>query len=332
MNQPSPTSVLKKPNAGRYEVAGASCPACTGTKFRKVRDGVREAPTLIVRSCEQCGLQFIEDPNFAQSINLEKYYADEYREKHGSHGRHPLSAKIRHEEWTPKMQNNFDALSPCLFEGANVLEIGCSAGSMMKRIAEKGCSVTGLEYNLDDVAYAQSQGLNVLVGDIDTLEGQQFDVICSFAVIEHVGKPLEFLQAMKPYLRPNGTVVLSTPNSEEGYLMAWDLPGYEDFWYRLPHLWYFNMENIVQLANRAGLTGEAFTSQSYNVANFMHWFHGNGPMATAIEGQTDEVELVPETSYLKIMNRVYADFDRSWRSVLEQHHMGDILYFVGGHD
>jgi SAM-dependent methyltransferase len=56
----------------------------------------------------------------------------------------------------------------------------------------------------------------VLVGDVETmelpLEPASFDVVLCGDVVEHLRDPVATLARLRPFLRPGGRLVLSTPN------------------------------------------------------------------------------------------------------------------------
>jgi 2-polyprenyl-3-methyl-5-hydroxy-6-metoxy-1,4-benzoquinol methylase len=98
-----------------------------------------------------------------------------------------------------------------------VLEIGCAKGSFLDRIQQKGIRCVGLELNESASDYARSRGLAVSNQSIqDHAKGhpRQYDVVCSFQVMEHVAAVGEFIQASIDALKPGGRLIVSVPNSE----------------------------------------------------------------------------------------------------------------------
>jgi SAM-dependent methyltransferase len=100
--------------------------------------------------------------------------------------------------------------------GNRVLDVGCSSGYLARPLAERGNTIVGLE--LDPVAASAAEEFCelVLVGDVETmelpLEPGSFDVVLGGDVIEHLRDPAATLARLRPFLRPGGRVVLSTPN------------------------------------------------------------------------------------------------------------------------
>jgi 2-polyprenyl-3-methyl-5-hydroxy-6-metoxy-1,4-benzoquinol methylase len=101
-------------------------------------------------------------------------------------------------------------------EGSRVLDVGCSSGYLARPLAERGCTVVGIE--LDETAAAEARDVceDVLVGDVETMElpfaEGSFDVVLCGDLVEHLREPQRFLERVRPLLRPGGRLVLTTPN------------------------------------------------------------------------------------------------------------------------
>lgn len=100
--------------------------------------------------------------------------------------------------------------------GQSVLEIGCGQGSFIKRLQNEGYKSVGLELNEHCVNQAQSEGLDVkleLVQDHAIAQKDQYDIVCSFQVLEHIADVKSFIQAKLDCLKPGGKLVVCVPNN-----------------------------------------------------------------------------------------------------------------------
>lgn len=103
--------------------------------------------------------------------------------------------------------------------GKECLEVGCGVGYGAKALEQSGAKVVTAgdvyEKGVRSAAshYAGGQ-LRFLVMDAQHLpfRDQSFDVLVSIETIEHLEKPGQFIAECRRLLRPNGTLVLSTPN------------------------------------------------------------------------------------------------------------------------
>lgn len=96
------------------------------------------------------------------------------------------------------------------------LDIGCSSGYLARRLVERGADVVGVDVDEAAVAEARRVCSQVLVGDVETMElpfeSASFDVVLCGDVIEHLRDPERFLMRLRSLLRPEGRLVLTTPN------------------------------------------------------------------------------------------------------------------------
>jgi 2-polyprenyl-3-methyl-5-hydroxy-6-metoxy-1,4-benzoquinol methylase len=98
--------------------------------------------------------------------------------------------------------------------GGRLLEIGCGSGAQLALMARLGWEAAGLDFDPDAVATARSRGLRVSAGDVREMgyPAESFDAIVMTHVIEHVVDPVGLLRECRRILKPNGTLVLVTPN------------------------------------------------------------------------------------------------------------------------
>lgn len=101
---------------------------------------------------------------------------------------------------------------------ASVLEIGCGTGATGALALEhKRCGrYVGVELVERAAAQAREVLTDVLVGDVERMELPwqpcEFDAVILSEVLEHLIEPWTLLRRLKPYLRPGGLVLASSPN------------------------------------------------------------------------------------------------------------------------
>lgn len=98
--------------------------------------------------------------------------------------------------------------------GKRLLDLGCGNGEFLLRSRSAVWDVVGVDFDSKAVEAARSQGLDVLLGGVESLDPSidEFDVITSANVIEHVHQVVEVLRACYKLLKPGGYLWLETPN------------------------------------------------------------------------------------------------------------------------
>lgn len=101
-------------------------------------------------------------------------------------------------------------------KGQKVLEVGCGAGFFLSHLQQKGLVCTGLEFNEDAIQTAVDKGLSVfrqdLIGYAENHQ-DQYDIVCSFQVLEHIADVSNFLKACIQALKIGGKLIVVVPNN-----------------------------------------------------------------------------------------------------------------------
>ena len=83
-----------------------------------------------------------------------------------------------------------------------VLDIGCGNGYIASRLAEKALAVTGIDFNLERITFAQKQfsrdNLQFITGDATAYAYKEnYDALVLSNVLEHIENRLDFLLRIK---------------------------------------------------------------------------------------------------------------------------------------
>jgi SAM-dependent methyltransferase len=103
--------------------------------------------------------------------------------------------------------------------GASVLLAGSGGGREIAALAERGCSITTLDYSpaMTDLARKTwgHRGVACVCGDVHdpAAVGGPWDAIVSLAAINYFADPPAAVRTLAGSLRPNGTLVISSINA-----------------------------------------------------------------------------------------------------------------------
>jgi SAM-dependent methyltransferase len=98
--------------------------------------------------------------------------------------------------------------------GAQALDLGAGSGALAERLQDAGFQITAADIENYFELDSEFVQLNFDDPHFDRKLTKQFDVITSVEVIEHLESPAAFLRSIQRLLKPEGVVILTTPNIE----------------------------------------------------------------------------------------------------------------------
>ena len=166
--------------------------------------------------------------------------------------------------------------------GKIIADVGCGAGAfldILKGLASKTIAVEPTKpfhhelRTKGHVTYSYCEDvLKEWAGTVD--------IVVSFAVLEHVENPIAFLKEIKSLLKPDGFLLISTPNAED-WLLEFIPVEYGRFFYRSAHAWYFNRASLNYICKAAGFRDiNVVFKQRFGISNALHWARDNTPTGT----------------------------------------------------
>lgn len=183
--------------------------------------------------------------------------------------------------YSNRRKNVLEIVEKVAKPGAKILDVAAAQGNFTLVLAEMGYEVTWndlreelidyvkLKYEFGTVHYAPG---NIFDQNFDN----QFDVVLIAEVIEHVAHPDDFLKKIAKMLKPNGRIVLTTPNG--GYFKNTlprftDCPDpsqYEEIQFKPNsdgHIFLLHLDEINTLTNQAGLIVEEIKLVTNSLTN-----------------------------------------------------------------
>ncbi|NVM22218.1 MAG: methyltransferase domain-containing protein [Desulfobacterales bacterium] len=115
----------------------------------------------------------------------------------------------------------------CVETGSSIHigDFGCAQGNLALLLAESGFRVTAVDRNSDFISYAKCKyefgRVNWICAGIEEMESEMEPESLHFAVvgelIEHCAYPEDILTRIAHFVRPNGYIMVTTPNGSSLY-------------------------------------------------------------------------------------------------------------------
>ena len=126
----------------------------------------------------------------------------------------------------------------------SLLDVGAGTGDFLVSAQQDGWKVMAVEPNEKAGQKAREKGIDVHL-DLDALEGNKFQVITLWHVLEHLPDLETQIIKLKNLLAEDGKLLVAVPN-----FRSYDAHHYGEFWaaYDVPrHLWHFSKKAISKL-------------------------------------------------------------------------------------
>ena len=292
---PKEDEVSKKRSFGPIERAQqARCLAC-GHEGLKLNLAAEKG---LVARCPACGLiRTIDNLSPKKLAALyDKAYLDDQPaappEKDESAWRRPLDLALKRQP-----------------PPARFLEIGVGQGWLLKAAGQAGYDCRGADVSAAGAARAeQVSGAPVAAGSIMDLDlgDHTWDVVCIRHVLEHLDRPVEFLERINELLTETGLLVGAVPNIDSlvSLIRGADWP-----FLSLPyHRVHFRRASLIKVLSRAGYRVEFIRTTDlviYDQALFQVWLNRLRRKLGREEGPTgyDPRDITPDSLTARLLAR-----------------------------
>lgn len=221
-----------------------ACPICAGDDLRhycRVPSRFNAGEFIRYERCGGCGV-VLRNPRLPAAYRLDRYeefgYAANAKE---------FDRKSQVHYWF--MMQVINRLLP-VGGGRRLLDLGCGAGGLLVEARAAGFDVMGLELSRDLAQHVRDNlGIPVHQGLIDdeAFDGQQFDVITSSQVFEHLLDPRQTLADVRAHLAPGGVILIEVPNLRDIRERLRRGSTMDD-----SHLFYFSRPSLTRLLTDGG--------------------------------------------------------------------------------
>ncbi len=230
-----------------------------------------ESPRIIfikagfnIVQCPSCGLIYVGNP--PAEPELKKLYSFAF----GYHTQFRVNNSHTEQNELNLAKKRLNFLRKYKTEG-RLLDIGCSAGFFLKVARDNGWETYGLDISDDTARIARERyGLEVLTGTIEEISyaPNHFDVVMMGDVIEHTANPVNTMLAVNKILKPDGLVILSTPNIDGLFpKLSYKVSKIINYWpHPEPpgHLFQFSKETLTRLLTQTGFIPLEIADRRYS--------------------------------------------------------------------
>jgi len=188
-------------------------------------------------------VQFWEEQN---------YYSEDYRKEFGAKIEDEVSSSEHLKIYNGLNEKQFQTFSSKLTRRTRFLEIGCSFGGILNKVANSGVTIChGVEPCKEDVEFVLKNNKKAKIFNSTfeeaELPDEYYDMIVGIEVLEHVISPRIFLKKCFDVLRGNGLIHIEVPNYDDVLLRAYKNSSYQEFYYHKAHIHYFTKDSLLLL-------------------------------------------------------------------------------------
>lgn len=293
------------------------CPICLNSDVAFVQNEVHGGIKTNVFRCLDCDFDFLETWDNVEYVKS-LYEGDKY--VFGHNVAEDSNQPLKYDEYIIR----YNWLKPHLDKNKTLLEIGCGDGKFLKMVRDDVSLAEGIELSPPQVEKLRAEGFtchDVMINEMEA--SRQYDVVCMFAVLEHVPNVRDFLTSLKDYLHKDSQIFFEVPNLNDPLVSGVDIEEFRNFYYRPIHLYYFTPKSLEKLLNQAGFECTIHTSQQASITNHFHWMHNrtgqpNANYMTSVHPPVNVLEKLP-------MAEILEKVDDYYRKLLEENMMGDLL-------
>jgi SAM-dependent methyltransferase len=225
-----------------------SCPCGQRSDVRVTLSDRHGLPLQLVL-CRRCGLIRANPQPSAE--RLAWFYSQIYRRLYG-----PFAADDRAlfegKLWKGKLvQNALRAAGVSLPDGP-VVDLGCGGGWTLAPFAGAERACIGFDFDERLIGIGKARGLDLRLGGVERArqDGVQAALLIFGHVLEHTLDPVAELRALAPLLSSAGLLYLEVPHTRR--IGGAELQDDSSLYWQRAHLWDFQSEHLVALAQRAG--------------------------------------------------------------------------------
>ena len=302
------------------------CYFCASRKLELKSTKLRFGFKGKVFNCNKCSLVFLDQKSIKLPKNFyQSKYHQTYLNKIDSNLKNPDKSfqvlKKSSQIWINKTKK-------ILKKNSSLLDFGCSTGHFLHGLKSKTKNLYGVELNKKEAEFCKKK-LNIVVSNENfeqDFSSNKFDFISMIFVLEHISDPILLLKNLKKLLTKNGKLIIVVPNINDPLIKLYDVPHFEEFYYCIEHLFYFNKKTLGQVLNKAGYSYKIENIQEYPIMNHFNWIFKKSSQGILAARQNNIT--FKHNSFGKRFNKLFGDFNADYKKIITRNGFGDRLWCV----
>ena len=305
------------------------CNSSTIQRVVRLRDGSKNK----INVCQDCGFEFFN------SDNMEAIENNQFEDLRLG------SAGLKIPDIEQDFNNGYNQSEQYIMKYIDseskqmeVLEVGCSWGYFLSKLKEKNINCIGVEKNPVRQKYVEDiTGLRCY-NDLIKVEGKNinFDKIFMFYTLEYISNPLNYIKRLIKLLKPNGQIIIYTPNLSDVLKDSWNNQAFNKFFYEKQTIGYYTLESIrclIEKVKNKDISYRLSTEQGYSFYNHLSWYLTNKPKSTGIvsgDNFTNEIisTFKQNNDIEQSLKGLILKFDNEYKKAVEKFKSGNRIILI----
>ena len=247
--------------------------------------------------CGQCGV-FYQYP-FLSPEEEHKFYVEEFEafmaSRSGDDGGWEEDLDSHKAANIANINRRTEYLRDLVWQGASVLEIGCSSGFMFDTYGRLGAAcVEGVEPSGKFSSLLKKKGYTIYAALDDIPQSKVFSLVTNYFVFEHISDPRKFINSCMDHVAPKGKLVCEIPLANDILANQFCVTAFDDFYWSVAHHFYYTKKSLDYLMAPMEFRFSLKADQRYDLSNHLVWLKdgkpgGQGLFASLLGEDLDEM-------------------------------------------
>jgi len=253
-------------NTPAITLTDIACPICSSKQSSHVYALVHGA----IVKCDSCGVKYVTPRATWEHLK------DKIDDWSSQDVNDDIRLGIAYAPSTQKMYQRFLAMieQRHQLEGRKMLDVGCSSGAFIQSAVQNNWQAEGLELGEAAANYTRER-FNVDVQQTTIADAnyadESFDCITISEVIEHLEWPKQDIESLYRWLKPGGTLFITTPNFNSLYQRLhgahWWVINCED-----EHIIFYDVDDMHAILERIGFEINKVHFRGFDVTGMINTF------------------------------------------------------------